>query len=37
VRTTAEVLVALLADHRFARDLDAATGFPELAISSRGR
>jgi predicted DNA-binding protein with PD1-like motif len=37
VRTTAEVLVALLADHRFARDFDAATGFPELAISSRGR
>jgi predicted DNA-binding protein with PD1-like motif len=32
VRTTAEVLVALLPDHRFSREDDAATGFKELAI-----
>jgi predicted DNA-binding protein with PD1-like motif len=35
VRTTAEVLVALLHDYRFTRDLDALTGFPELAIALR--
>jgi predicted DNA-binding protein with PD1-like motif len=32
VRTTAEVLVALLPDHRFSREPDPATGFRELAI-----
>jgi predicted DNA-binding protein with PD1-like motif len=32
VRTTAEVLVALLPDHRFTREDDAVTGFKELAI-----
>jgi predicted DNA-binding protein with PD1-like motif len=37
VRTTAEVLVALLPDHRFSRALDAATGFPELAIAQHRR
>jgi predicted DNA-binding protein with PD1-like motif len=32
VRTTAEVLVALLPGHRFSREMDEATGFKELAI-----
>jgi uncharacterized protein len=32
VRTTAELLVALLPQHTFSRELDAATGYPELAI-----
>jgi uncharacterized protein len=32
VRTTAEVLLALLPDHRFSREPDAATGFVELVI-----
>jgi len=32
VRTTAEVLVALLLDHRFSREPDAATGFQELCV-----
>jgi predicted DNA-binding protein with PD1-like motif len=32
VRTTAEVLVVLLPDHRFSREDDPATGFKELAI-----
>jgi predicted DNA-binding protein with PD1-like motif len=32
VRTTAEVLVALLPEHRFSREMDEATGFKELAI-----
>ncbi|GGB83063.1 PPC domain-containing DNA-binding protein [Pseudoduganella buxea] len=32
VRTTAELLIALLAGHAFARELDLATGYPELAI-----
>jgi uncharacterized protein len=35
VRTTAELLLALLPEHRFARKLDPATGFPELVIQSR--
>ena len=35
VRTTAEVLLALLPDVRFARELDAATGWAELAIRPR--
>jgi predicted DNA-binding protein with PD1-like motif len=33
VRTTAEVLVALLPGHRFSREMDADTGFKELAIT----
>jgi predicted DNA-binding protein with PD1-like motif len=32
VRTTAEVLVALLPDYRFSREPDPASGFKELAI-----
>ena len=32
VRTTAEVLVALLPGHRFSREHDAATGFQELRV-----
>ncbi|RJG20989.1 PPC domain-containing DNA-binding protein [Massilia cavernae] len=32
VRTTAEVLVALLPDHHFSREDDAETGFKELAV-----
>lgn len=32
VRTTAEVLVALLPDVRFTRELDAQTGFDELVV-----
>jgi len=32
VRTTAELLLALLPKHRFAREQDALTGFKELAI-----
>ena len=32
VRTTAEVLVALLPDVRFAREDDAVTGFKELVV-----
>jgi hypothetical protein len=34
VRTTAELLLALLPEHRFAREHDAATGFPELVIKN---
>jgi len=33
IRTTAEILVALLPEHRFHRMLDDDTGFPELAIA----
>ena len=33
VRTTAELLIALLPQHRFRRMLDDETGFPELAIA----
>jgi predicted DNA-binding protein with PD1-like motif len=33
VRTTAEVLVALLPAHAFSRQLDAQTGFAELVIA----
>jgi predicted DNA-binding protein with PD1-like motif len=33
VRTTAEVLLALLPDWKFTRQTDAQTGFAELAIS----
>jgi uncharacterized protein len=32
VRTTAELLLALLPEHRFAREFDSQTGFPELVI-----
>ena len=32
VRTTAEVLLALLPDWRFSREPDAATGFDELVV-----
>jgi predicted DNA-binding protein with PD1-like motif len=32
VRTTAEVLVALLPEHRFSREPDPATGFQELVV-----
>jgi predicted DNA-binding protein with PD1-like motif len=32
VRTTAEVLIALLPDHRFDREPDPATGFEELVV-----
>jgi predicted DNA-binding protein with PD1-like motif len=35
VRTTAEILLAVLDDVRFARELDAATGYAELAIRPR--
>jgi uncharacterized protein len=34
VRTTAEVLLVLLPQHRFSREPDAATGFAELLIRS---
>ena len=32
VRTTAELLLALLPEHRFSRELDPSTGFMELVI-----
>ncbi|MEM5313561.1 PPC domain-containing DNA-binding protein [Paraburkholderia sp. JHI869] len=32
VRTTAELLLLLLPGHRFARELDPVTGYPELQI-----
>jgi predicted DNA-binding protein with PD1-like motif len=32
VRTTAEILIALLPDHYFSRESDAASGYSELAI-----
>lgn len=35
VRTTAEILLALLDDVRFAREHDARTGYAELAIRPR--
>ena len=35
VRTTAEILLAVLDDVRFAREPDAATGYAELAIRPR--
>lgn len=35
VRTTAEILLSLLDDVRFAREADAATGYGELAIRPR--
>jgi len=36
VRTTAEVLLALLDDVRFTREPDAATGYAELRVWPRG-
>jgi predicted DNA-binding protein with PD1-like motif len=35
VRTTAEVLLALLPDWQFAREPDAATGYDELVVRAR--
>lgn len=35
VRTTAEVLVALLPQHRFSREHDPATGYQELFVRPR--
>jgi predicted DNA-binding protein with PD1-like motif len=35
VRTTAEILVALLEEHTFSRENDAQTGFPELVVTPR--
>jgi predicted DNA-binding protein with PD1-like motif len=35
VRTTAEVLLALLSEWEFARELDAATGYDELVVRER--
>ena len=33
VRTTAELVIGLLPEWRFSRELDPATGYPELRIS----
>lgn len=35
VRTTAEVLIALLPEHSFNRELDLTTGFGELVVRSK--
>jgi predicted DNA-binding protein with PD1-like motif len=37
VRTTAELVVGLLPDWRFSRELDPATGYAELRISPRNQ
>jgi len=37
VRTTAEVLLALLPEWAFSREPDAATGYLELQITQAGR
>ena len=37
VRTTAEILVALLPDHAFSREPDAASGWDELLIRTADR
>lgn len=37
VRTTAELLIALLPAHRFSRECDPHTGYPELVIRSQPR
>jgi predicted DNA-binding protein with PD1-like motif len=37
VRTTAEILLALLPEHRFSREHDARTGFAELVIRAQTR
>lgn len=36
VRTTAEVLIAVLPDWRFTREPDPATGYDELVVARRG-
>jgi uncharacterized protein len=36
VRTTAEVLIALLPAHRFSREPDVTTGYDELVVRPRG-
>ena len=35
VRTTAEILLILLPDHQFSRELDAGSGFRELVVGTR--
>jgi hypothetical protein len=35
VRTTAEILVAVLPGHAFSRVMDEGTGYPELVVSGR--
>jgi predicted DNA-binding protein with PD1-like motif len=35
VRTTAELVIGLLPDWRFSRELDPATGYPELRIRAQ--
>jgi uncharacterized protein len=37
VRTTAEILLALLPEHRLSREHDARSGFPELVIRAESR
>ena len=37
VRTTAELVIGLLPEWRFRRELDPATGYPELQISPQAR
>lgn len=34
IRTTAEILLVLLPEHRFSREVDSGTGFMELVIRS---
>ncbi|CAN5418069.1 hypothetical protein BH10PSE17_BH10PSE17_13510 [soil metagenome] len=34
VRTTVELLLAVLPDHRFSREIDPSTGYPELVITT---
>jgi predicted DNA-binding protein with PD1-like motif len=36
VRTTAELVIGLLPEWRFRRELDPATGYAELRIRARG-
>ena len=37
VRTTVELVIGLLPDWRFSRELDPATGYPELRITPQAR
>jgi hypothetical protein len=37
VRTTAELVIGLLPDWRFSRELDPATGYAELLISPQAQ
>ncbi|MFM8605713.1 MAG: PPC domain-containing DNA-binding protein [Cyanobium sp.] len=37
VRTTAELVIGLLPDWQFSRELDPATGYPELRITPQAR